>query len=199
MNARRLRRTPLALALAVALALPASGCVSTTYQRGDRRLISMAMSNGQLVYERDGRAYDANLFGSGLEMAVQGNPTAVEYARAGRESMWAFLGTYLGGAGLMLAGAAISGVSAVEGGSLNDPGMLTGLGLLGVGTIGLFGSIYFAMRGQAAQLDAITAYNDGVILDLQRRLDGQTVPAPASPSFPQDRDETPHPAAASPH
>ena len=194
---RRAVATLLALGLVSASVLP--GYANSTYRRRDERLLAMRMRSGMPVLERNGRVFDADFFGGSLEAAVAGNDEAVAHAQLARDSMWAFLGTYLGGLGLMLVGAPVAGVSASNGEGMALPGVLTGVSLTTLGFIGVCSSIYFATRAQAAQLDAITAFNDGVILDLQRRMSSGPLPNPAMPTAPSGAEPPPAtPDAAAP-
>lgn len=149
------RSAPVAL-LTVAVAV--SGCATSYTPRPGPRL-SVVLQDGKPAYVRDGKTFEAGMFGDGLIDAVEGVPEAEEHARTFRNRNVSGFATTLAGTGLMVGGM-IVGVHGLDSHRADRQQLALGM-LLGGLIVEVIGSVLVA-SAPSHQLDAINIYNDAV-------------------------------------
>jgi hypothetical protein len=147
------RSAPLTAAIAVALlAAATSGCA--TYRPRPGRFISQDADG---IYHRDGKDFDAGMFGGTAESLVNGNVRALEHARRYKHLNHVGLPIYLVGLATMLVLPFVLTPAVPEGARAATAWSAIGLGL-GLSMAG--GAIM--IKGNAALIDAVNVYNDDV-------------------------------------
>jgi hypothetical protein len=141
------------------------------------------MERGTYAYVREGRKYEGGLFGGELEEAVQGNPQAVEYARAYKTGkVTGFVLTLLGAAAA-IGGIVLFATQATQTPSTQDVPP-TGLFIAGGGLlVELAGSIVM-LNAEPHMTDAINAYNDGLLSAPPPRPPEHAPPTTTAPTEP---------------
>lgn len=129
----------------------ASAC-ATYHPRAGRHITVDA----DRIHHRDGQDFKVGMFGDTAESLVTGNARAVEYARRYKHLNHVGLAVYLVGLATMIASPIVA-QSVPE--SADAPIAWGGLGL-GAG-ISILGMI-LTFKGDAALIDAVNVYNDGV-------------------------------------
>lgn len=136
------------------LLLGSFGCIHSSYRPSSSHRLVERYDKGALVYTRDGRSFDAGLFGGGLIEAVDGNATAVASARSARNrSVVAFLVTV---AALTCSLDAL--VLRRDNRGFTKFGYIEGSVCLSAISIGQM----FRFSADSRRLDAINLYNDGI-------------------------------------
>jgi hypothetical protein len=141
-----------AAAVGLAFVTAWTSACATYHPRAGRHITVDA--NG--IHHRDGQDFKVGMFGDRAEALVTGNARAVEYARRYKHLNHVGLAAYLVGLATMIASPIVA-QSVPE--SADAPIGWGGLGLgAGISIVGM--ALMF--KGQAALIDAVNVYNDGV-------------------------------------
>jgi hypothetical protein len=172
-------RAAVALLLLLLLLSSSLGC-SSSYVPATSPRLSIVMEGGRYSYVRDGKKFDAGVFGGDIDEAVRGNPKAEKYARQYKNGLvTGFVLTMLGTAGLV-AGLAVAASDAPQQPS-GQPFPPTGPVIALTGAAIEIVGVIVTTAAFPHQFDAVNVYNDGV------------APPPPAPS-----PQPPPPAEATP-